>query len=100
MVGPGTGIAPFRSFWQQAAYEHQHGTDKQEFTLYFGCRNSQMDDIYAHETKVLTKQGILSNVRTAYSREADRPKVIFVNNFIRENCLLSSIKSDTGTGFA
>ena len=77
MIGPGTGIAPFRSFWQQALFEHTENKDsvKRDMTLYFGCRNSKHDDIYAGETTELVNQKILSSVRTAYSREENLPKV-------------------------
>eukprot|EP00111_Clytia_hemisphaerica_P016599 TCONS_00049205-protein len=76
MIGPGTGIAPFRSFWQQALFEHTENKDsvKRDMTLYFGCRNSKHDDIYAKETTELVNQKILSSVRTAYSREENLPK--------------------------
>ena len=80
MIGPGTGIAPFRSFWQQAEYEHMQKLKDSEqplrnLNLYFGCRNSELDDIYADETEILLKKKILGSVRTAYSREKTIPKV-------------------------
>ncbi|CAH1801570.1 unnamed protein product [Owenia fusiformis] len=81
MVGPGTGIAPFRSFWQQRKIEVEMGElNKQgkfgfgEIDLYFGCRNSKMDDIYRHETMPLQADGYLSHVYTAFSREPGQSK--------------------------
>lgn len=45
-------------------------------TLYFGCRSSEHDDIYKHETNIAMKEGGLNNVYTAFSREPNVPKVI------------------------
>ena len=82
MIGPGTGVAPFRSFWQQAEYEYSLRADgsnlpMRDLNLYFGCRNSEHDDIYGEETKALVEKNILSSVRTAYSRQKNMPKVCF-----------------------
>ena len=49
-------------------------------TLYFGCRSSEHDDIYKHETSIAMKEGGLSNVYTAFSREPNVPKVILYFN--------------------
>jgi hypothetical protein len=43
--------------------------------LYFGCRNSDMDDIYKNELKQMKNEGVLTEVNTALSREPDTPKV-------------------------
>lgn len=44
-------------------------------TLYFGCRSSEHDDIYQHETSIAIKEGGLNHVYTAFSREPNVPKV-------------------------
>ncbi|CAH1801568.1 unnamed protein product, partial [Owenia fusiformis] len=91
MVGPGTGIAPFRSFWQQRKVEVEMGhLNKQgtfgfgEIDLYFGCRNSKMDDIYRHETMPLLDDGFLSHVYTALSREPGQSKE-YVQTILSKN---------------
>ena len=79
LVGPGTGIAPFRSFWQERIYDIRNGKNNTpEMVLYFGCRNSLMDDIYMKDTKEAQLIGALTDVRTAYSRDKNKPKVKIV----------------------
>ncbi|XP_039612590.1 nitric oxide synthase 2b, inducible [Polypterus senegalus] len=84
LVGPGTGIAPFRSFWQQRL----HDMEKEELktcpmTLVFGCRQSAMDHIYKDEMLEMKRKGVLDEVYTAYSREPDQKKV-YVQDILRE----------------
>ncbi|XP_050408838.1 nitric oxide synthase, brain [Patella vulgata] len=82
MVGPGTGIAPFRSFWQQRKIDREmedipcHGDKKGwgEMELYFGCRNSKIDNIYSDELTQMKAEKVLNNFYVALSREPDVPK--------------------------
>jgi hypothetical protein len=47
MVGPGTGLAPFRSFILQRHLQAQHdGSSCGPMVLYFGCRRSDQDYLY------------------------------------------------------
>ena len=73
MVGPGTGIAPFRSFWQ----ENMCGTQPLygEVTMYFGCRHPLKDNIYKHEMSKALKKKALTKLYVAYSRQEFKPKV-------------------------
>ena len=78
MIGPGTGIAPFRAFWQQRFYEIQNGTMKEDLgpiELYFGCRTSKLDFIYKDELQEMSEGGVLDGLHTAFSREPGQPKV-------------------------
>lgn len=83
MVGPGTGIAPFRSFWQQRKVDMEmntvptHGDRKGwgEMILYFGCRQNNVDNIYKDELAVAKNDKILKDYRISLSREAGQPKV-------------------------
>ncbi|XP_045171466.2 nitric oxide synthase, brain-like [Mercenaria mercenaria] len=92
LVGPGTGIAPFRSFWQQRKIdmemlrEPQRGTRKGwgKIYQYFGCRNSKLDDIYKEELKQMKNEGVLTEVHTALSREPDTPKT-YVQTILKQN---------------
>lgn len=82
LVGPGTGIAPFRSFWQQRQIDLQFTpaiNDKGEkvlgdITMFFGCRHPNLDNIYEDEKIKATNDGALKKVYTAFSREPDKPK--------------------------
>ena len=76
MIGPGTGIAPFRSFWQQKICENiGNGKKGNDMTMFFGCRHPHHDNIYAKELQEAKDIGVLTNVFTAYSRHPNQPKV-------------------------
>ncbi|XP_043923547.1 nitric oxide synthase, brain-like [Protopterus annectens] len=75
LVGPGTGIAPFRSFWQQRLYDIEHKDEKHVgMTLVFGCRQAELDHIYKEETLDAKQKGAFKEVHTGYSREPNIPK--------------------------
>jgi len=66
LVGPGTGIAPFRSFWQQRSHDK---TRNSTMALLFGCRHSEQDHIYKEEVEECLRSKALSHAYTAYSRD-------------------------------
>nr|ADK62525.1 endothelial nitric oxide synthase [Rhinella marina] len=83
LVGPGTGIAPFRGFWQQRLYDLENkGLIPGEMTLLFGCRCAELDHIYKEETADAQKKGALSQIYTAFSRQPDHPKT-YVQDILR-----------------
>ncbi|XP_035386188.1 nitric oxide synthase, brain [Electrophorus electricus] len=84
LVGPGTGIAPFRSFWQQRLFDLENkGIKSCPMILVFGCRQSQMDHIYREETIQAKNKEVFEELYTAYSREPGRPKK-YVQDVLRE----------------
>ncbi|KAK2102708.1 Nitric oxide synthase, brain [Saguinus oedipus] len=84
LVGPGTGIAPFRSFWQQRQFDIQHkGINPCPMVLVFGCRQSKIDHIYKEETLQAKNKGVFRELYTAYSREPDKPKK-YVQDILQE----------------
>jgi NADPH-ferrihemoprotein reductase len=54
MVGPGTGVAPFRAFVQERAAQAKAGETVGQTVLFFGCRKSTEDFLYASEWEVST----------------------------------------------
>uniref|UniRef100_A0A8C5X7E0 Nitric oxide synthase 3 n=1 Tax=Malurus cyaneus samueli TaxID=2593467 RepID=A0A8C5X7E0_9PASS len=80
LVGPGTGVAPFRSFWQHRL--HLLRGPLGPMVLVFGCRSSVLDHIYREEMEEAREQGALSQVLTAFSREPGTPKT-YVQDVLR-----------------
>ncbi|XP_076368932.1 nitric oxide synthase, inducible-like isoform X2 [Tachypleus tridentatus] len=82
MIGAGSGIAPFRSFWQQRELEFKEQSNREinnrtsfgEMVLFFGCWKSGVDTIYEHEISSLVDKGILHKVCYAFSRQAEQKK--------------------------
>ncbi len=79
MVGPGTGIAPFRAFLQERQYRQATGKN----WLFFGDRNASTDFIYQEELAALQDNGVLTRLDLAFSR--DQEEKIYVQDKMREH---------------
>lgn len=73
MVGPGTGIAPFRGFIQARSVLKKEGSTLGEALLYFGCRRPDHDDLYREELDQAEQDGLVT-IRRCYSRVENEPK--------------------------
>jgi sulfite reductase (NADPH) flavoprotein alpha-component len=65
MIGPGTGIAPFRAFLQ----ERQASKAKGKNWLFFGSRHREHDFLYSDELREYQRNGLLTHLDLAFSRE-------------------------------
>jgi len=65
MVGPGTGIAPFRSFVEERQATGASGKN----WLFFGDRSSKTDYLYGDEWEKYHKDGLLTDLDLAWSRD-------------------------------
>lgn len=80
MVGPGTGIAPFRSFIQERTSQKIGGN-----YLFFGCRSEKKDYFFQKEWEKLEKLNLLK-VFTAFSR--DQEDKIYVQHILKKQRVL------------
>lgn len=78
MVGPGTGIAPFRAFIQQRDADGASGKN----WLFFGNPHFTQDFLYQVEWQKYVKSGLLSKIDLAFSR--DQAQKIYVQDRLRE----------------
>nr|WP_298411181.1 assimilatory sulfite reductase (NADPH) flavoprotein subunit [uncultured Halomonas sp.] len=79
MVGPGTGVAPFRAFLQQR--EETGATSKN--WLFFGDRHFRSDFLYQTEWLNWRGKGLLDRLDVAFSR--DQQEKVYVQDRLREN---------------
>ena len=78
MIGPGTGVAPFRSFVQ----ERRAAGAKGKNWLFFGDRSFTHDFLYQLEWQDALKDGSLARMDVAFSR--DTPEKVYVQNKLWE----------------
>ncbi|KAG5984794.1 hypothetical protein E4U55_003159 [Claviceps digitariae] len=83
LVGPGTGVAPFRGFIQERAKQAQNGASVGKTILFFGCRKRSEDFLYASEFEEYKKiLGDSLEIVTAFSREG--PQKVYVQHRLKE----------------
>lgn len=82
MVGPGTGVAPFRSFlWHRHAMKEK-GADVGPSWLFFGHQREATDFFYREELEGLVASGALTTLTTAWSRDGEAK--VYVQDRMRE----------------
>jgi sulfite reductase (NADPH) flavoprotein alpha-component len=78
MIGPGTGIAPFRAFLQERHATKAAGRN----WLFFGHQRRDYDFFYEHELTAMRTSGLLTRLTLAWSRDAKEK--IYVQHRMRE----------------
>ena len=79
MIGPGTGVAPFRAFMQHREASGAEGRN----WLIFGDRNAREDFLYQLDWARYRKRGLLTRMDVAFSR--DQADKIYVQDRLREH---------------
>ena len=79
MIGPGTGVAPFRAFMQEREATEASGDN----WLFFGDQTFTQDFLYQVEWQGYLKSGLLTKIDLAFSR--DQAEKIYVQDRLLEN---------------
>jgi sulfite reductase (NADPH) flavoprotein alpha-component len=79
MVGPGTGIAPFRAFLEEREATNASGKN----WLFFGDQCAGTDFLYQEELAAMQSRGLLTRLDTAFSR--DQTHKVYVQDRMREH---------------
>ncbi len=79
MIGPGTGVAPFRAFLEEREHRGASGAN----WLFFGEQYMRTDFLYQREWLKWRDSGLLDRLDVAFSR--DEPQKVYVQDRIREN---------------
>lgn len=90
MIGPGTGIAPFRSFLAERDVRGAEGKN----WLFFGEQHFVQDFYYQTEIQEWLTTGVLTKLDTAFSRDQDRK--IYVQDRIKEKATEFNIWLENG----
>ena len=80
MIGPGTGIAPFRAFLEERKATGAKGDN----WLFFGEQRQALDFLYKDELEGMQRDGVLTRLDTAFSR--DQHRKVYVQDRMREHC--------------
>lgn len=83
MAGLGTGMAPFRAFIEERAWQASQGMEIGPVVLYFGSRHRSQEFLYGEELEAYERRGILTSLRLAFSR--DQSKKVYIQNLIAED---------------
>ncbi|XP_013182279.1 PREDICTED: nitric oxide synthase-like protein [Papilio xuthus] len=100
LIGPGTGIAPFRGFWhhRRAQLTPRTRSTAGPVWLFFGCRTKTMD-LYREEKEQALKEGVLSKVFLALSREKNVPKMYVQEVAEKEGAEIHDLLVNRGAHF-
>lgn len=84
MIGPGTGLAPFRGFLQDIQHLRKNESlQTSDVILYYGCRHKDQDYLYPDELAKFKEDGTLTELRVAFSR--DQPEKVYVTHLLEQN---------------
>ena len=82
MAGLGTGLAPFRAFVQERAWQRSQGMPIGDVFLYMGARHQREEYLYGEEWEAYQDAGIITLLGCAFSR--DQPQKIYIQDRMRQ----------------
>ena len=87
MIGPGTGVAPFRGFLQkrEALARANPSLRFAESWLFFGCRRKDEDYLYEADFNAFVENKTLTRLVSAFSREDPSEKKVYVQHKLAEH---------------
>ncbi|KAL6360779.1 hypothetical protein LRP88_06487 [Fusarium phalaenopsidis] len=81
MIGPGTGVAPFRGFIREKVEQKRQGQEVGTLTLFYGCRREDEDFLYKDEWKAYRDElGDKFQMHVAFSRQTE--KKVYVQDIL------------------
>ncbi|KAK9240703.1 hypothetical protein V1525DRAFT_394713 [Lipomyces kononenkoae] len=83
MSGLGTGLAPFKAFVEEKAYQKSQGKDIGDIFLYLGSRHQKEEYLYGEFWEAHMAAGIVTHIGAAFSR--DQPQKIYIQDRMRES---------------
>ena len=89
MIGPGTGVAPFRAYMQE---REEHGF-KGNTWLFFGDQHFTTDFLYQTEWQEWLKDGVLGKMDVAFSRDTDEK---YTSNIVLLNIVKNLMNGSKG----
>ncbi|BFZ56642.1 sulfite reductase [NADPH] flavoprotein component [Savitreella phatthalungensis] len=81
MAGLGTGLAPFRAFVEERAWQKARGEKIGAVMLYLGSRHQKEEYLYGEEWEAYRDAGIITLLGQAFSR--DQPKKVYIQDIMR-----------------
>ncbi|KAI8619558.1 hypothetical protein BC830DRAFT_1238096 [Chytriomyces sp. MP71] len=98
MAGLGTGMAPFRAFVEERAYQKALGHKVGPMVLYFGARHRAEEWLYGEELEAYHADGLLSHLRLAFSRD-QKEKVYIQHKIKADDTMLGEMILKQGGAF-
>ncbi|KAJ3066271.1 hypothetical protein HDU98_010431 [Podochytrium sp. JEL0797] len=98
MAGLGTGMAPFRAFVEERAYQQSLGHKVGPMVLYFGARHRAEEYLYGEELEAYHHDGLLTHLRLAFSRD-QKEKVYIQHKIQAEDEILGDMILKQGGAF-
>lgn len=83
MIGPGTGLAPFRGFVQERQWMISENKPVGDTIVYFGCRKKNEDYLYQEELEKYCETKAITKLYIAFSR--DQEQKVYVTHMLKQN---------------